>query len=149
MGYPVLHGGVETDHAEELGKALPVLTVVSDQTVDGKGFTDNITGTLTGVKRTVRVLEDKLHLLAQGAYPVLRPGGYVLVFEDNLSFCGLVKSEDAAGNRGLPAAALTDETEGLTFSYGEAHIIDGLDMGHGLSHEPPGNREVHLQVFNV
>jgi len=117
--------------------------------MDCEGLADNITGALTGVKRTIRVLKDKLHFLAKGTYFVLWPGRNILSFEDNLSRCRTIKTKNAAGHRGFAAAALTDEAQCLALPYGKTHIIYGLDVGYYLFKEALRDREVHFQVFDL
>jgi hypothetical protein len=117
--------------------------------MDGEGFTDNITGALTGVKRTVRVLEDKLHFLAKRADSVLRPGRDVLSFEDNLSCCGTIETQNATGHSGFTAAALADEPQCLAPPDRKTHIVYGLHIGDSLLEEALRDREVHFEVFNL
>jgi len=117
--------------------------------MDREGFTDNITGALTGVKRTVWVLKDELHLLAKGTYSVLWPGRDILSLEDNLSCCGTIETKNAAGHSGFAAAALAHEPQCLAFFYRKAHIVHGLDISNGFPKESLRYREVHFEVFDL
>jgi hypothetical protein len=117
--------------------------------MDCEGLTDYVTGTLTGVKRAIGVLKDKLHFLAKGAYLLLWPGRDILPFEDNLSCCGTIETKDTAGHSGFAAAALTDESQCFASLYSKTHIIHGLYVGYHLFKEALCDREVHFQVFDL
>jgi hypothetical protein len=81
-----------------------------------------------GVQRCVGVLEDHLHPAAERAEILLREAGDVLAVEDDLAARRLVQPEDGAPDRGLAAAGLADEPEGLAPSDGEADVVDRLDV---------------------
>jgi hypothetical protein len=50
--------------------------------------------------------------------------------------------------RGLAAAALSDQPQGLTLPHGEADAVDGLDLSDGAAQQSLLDREVLLQILD-
>ena len=75
--------------------------------------------------------------------------GQVLAVEDDLAGGRLVELQDRAAGRGLAAAGLADETEGLALLDLEGDAVDGLDGADlALEDDALGQREVHHQVVD-
>ena len=105
--------GAEPHHLHQL--LDPALALVSGRdVVDGERLTEDRSDPASRVQRSVRILEDHLHVPAQRAHlatPELRD---VLTFEYDLARRGGLKSRHETRERRLATAALSYETEGLT-----------------------------------
>ena len=126
---PVEVLGVEPDELHHL--LDPALALLAGRRlVDGEGVADDRPDPAARVERPVRVLEDHLHLAPVRAHPPRRQGADVVAVEDDPAGGEVVQPRDAAGERGLAAAGLADEPEGLPAAYRQAHPVNG--MHHGL-----------------
>ena len=61
---------------------------------------------------------------------------------------GPQKAHHALAHRGLAAARLSHEPEGLALIDGEAHAVDRLHIADGPAKEAASYGKVHLQVFH-
>lgn len=100
--------------------------------VDLKGLGQNGPDRFPGVERGVGVLEDDLHLLAQGQslFPVRRED--VLSPVEQLSVAALEQTHDDIAHRALAAAALTHQTQrlaGIDVEADVVHRVQGLFLG--------------------
>ena len=143
MGIP---GGVlrvQADQFHEVQDLFMAVFLVLVKVVDVKGLADDVLDSHTGVQGRVGVLEDHLHLLAQGP-DVLARDLFALELEGTSG--GLVQVQECPSDGRLAAAGLTDEAQGLTGFDVERNTVDRLQ---GRRFEEPGlHGEVHLEVFD-
>src|SRR5207302_3844713 len=106
------------------------------------------------VERGVRVLKDHLDLGADRAEvltgqprQVDHPSGGRA--EQDLAAGGRVGPEDAPGRRGLAAAALPDETEGLPFPDLETDVVHGANAADDAPRQALLDREMHPQMSDI
>ena len=115
--------------------------------VDQEALGDDVADGHARVQRGVGILEDDLHLAAQG----LEFGGAqvedILPVEEDRACRGRDQAQDGAGDGGLAAAGLAHQAEGLPLAHGEAHVVHGLHLGHHLLKDARADREVGLQVL--
>ena len=117
--------------------------------VDPHGLGDDVAGGHARVERRVGILEDHLHVLAGGDQVLGLELGEVLALEDDLAGGGPVELGDGAGGRGLAAAGLADEAEGLALLDLEVDAVDRVDVALLAAQEAAPEGEVHLEVLDV
>ena len=59
------------------------------------------------------------------------------------------ETEEAAGDGGFAAAALTDKAQAFAFVDGEGHVVDRLDVAHCAAEEAALDREEFTQIFDL
>ena len=143
------HAGVKANHPEELSEAPPIISVTLDPLVDFERLTNNMTCALAGVKGSIGVLKDKLHLMTEGTYLAPWQPGDVLSLKDNFPCCRTIQAQDAAGHGGFTTTALTHEPQGLTLLYLETDIVNRFHIGDRLTKNTPGHREMHPKVSHL
>jgi hypothetical protein len=102
------------------------------------------------IQRRVRVLEDHHHLAPDG--PHLAPAELrdVLAVELHGAAGQRQQPHDAAGERGLPAAGLPHDADGLAGVHVEGDAVDRLDASDLLlEDDPPAHREVLLELADA
>ena len=118
--------------------------------MDVQGLAHDLAHRHAGVEGGAGVLEDDLHLAPVGQHvhgdPVLAVvDGRAVV--DDPARCGVIQPDDGAPQRGLAAAGLADEAQGLAPVDGEG---DGLDRLHVPGPEHPRlHREVLAEVLDL
>ena len=121
--------------------------------VDEQGLADDVQEGHARVQRRERVLEDHLHLPPKGPQPALRNRCHVqdftVVRKENLTGRRRDGAQDAAGSRGLAAAALADERQRLSPLEKEGHVVHRLHVADGLLENPPPYGEILLQPSHV
>jgi hypothetical protein len=58
------------------------------------------------------------------------------------------ESQDQPADRGFPASALSDETQGLALIDGKINAVHGLDPADDLLQETPAHGKMFLETFN-
>ena len=102
------------------------------------------------VQRRVRVLEDHLHLLAQGHELLLAEVGDVAAIEDDLARGRLQQLGHGAPGRGLAAARLAHKADRLAGPDLQVQPVDSLHGADLLAeHDALGDREVLLQARDL
>ena len=134
---------VQADQFHEVQDLFMAVFLVLVEVVDVEGLTDNVFDRHTGVQGRVGVLEDHLHLLAEGS-DVL--AGDFLTLELERTPGGLIQVQERPSDGRLAAAGLTDEAQGLTGFDVEGDTVDGLQRGR--LEEPGLHGEVHLEVLD-
>ena len=94
-------------------------------------LTDELADCLARVQRGEGVLEDHLHLLAQGAHFFAGIVGDVLTVEENTAGGRLNELEDGAPGGGLAAAGFAHDAEGLALLDGKADTVDRVELAGG------------------
>ena len=84
------------------------------------------------VERGVAVLEDHLHLFAEGV-EIERRGADRLAVEQDVSGVGRDDLHDQPGGRGLAAAGLADDAERLALGDVEVDAVDRAHHRAGLA----------------
>ena len=148
VGEALQEFGPQSDEPEQLLNALNTLPAVR-HSVDEQGFADYIEQGHARVQGGEGVLEDHLHLPAQGLQLV--PGQIgdvdhcaVIGAEENLSCGRLQRAHDTAGGGRLAAAALSYDAEGLSSEHAEIQAVNCADLTHGALPEALPNREEFL-----
>ena len=121
-----------------------------DKVVLTHGLADDLADRHTRGERGERILEDDLHLRAQGAHLL---GGEVVdlltVEEDLTGGLGVIQAEDGAARGGLTAAGLADETHRRAALQVEGDAVDGLDVADRVGDHAAFDGEVLLQVVDL
>ena len=91
-------------------------------------LTDELADCLARVQRGEGVLEDHLHLLAQGAHFFAGIVGDVLTVEENTAGGRLNELEDGAPGGGLAAAGFAHDAEGLALLNGKADTVNRVEL---------------------
>ncbi len=145
--------GPQAHQAEQLRDPIRALLPVA-HAVDQQRLADDVEERHARIERAVGVLEDHLHLGAQR--PQLVPGeprqvDHAAPFraEQHLAGRRRHRAQDAARRRGLAAAALAHEPEGLALVDREAHVVHRPDVSHGLAEETLLDREVLAEVSDL
>ena len=121
-----------------------------DKVVLTHGLADDLADRHTRRQRGERILEDDLHLRAQGAHLL---GGEVvdlLAVEEHLTGgLGVVQAQDRAAGRGFTAAGLADQTHRRAALEVEGDAVDGLDIADRVGDHAALDGEVLLQVIDL
>ena len=124
--------------------------VLRHEVVLTHGLTDDLADRHTRGKRGERVLEDDLHLRAQGAHLLRGEVVDLLTVEEDLTGgLRVVQAEDGAARGGLTAAGLTDETHRRAALQVEGDTVDSLDIADRVGDHTALDREVFLQVIDL
>ena len=134
---------LEPDHLEELGDALLALGR-RHHVVQHQRLGENLADGHARVERRERVLEDQLHLAAQGAEGGLAQGGDIVAVEDDAAGGRLDQPHHEPPDRRLAAAGLADERQRLAGAEHEGHAVDRL---HGRK-RPPERRALRDEVLH-
>ena len=123
---PVVVLRVEPDQLHDLLDPLLAVRAVGDA-VDRERVPDDRADPAARVQRTVRVLEDHLHVPAERAHPSTGQPADVLAVEGDRAGGDVVQPHDAAGQGGLAAAGLADQAQGLAAADLQADVLDRVD----------------------
>ena len=148
VGEALQEFGPQSDQAKQFLYALYAL-LTGGHPVHEQGFADYVEQGHARVQGGEGVLEDHLHLPAQGLQLV--PGQIgdvdhcaVIGAEENLSCGRLERAHDTAGGGRLAAAALSYDSEGLSSEHAEIQAVNGADLADGALPEALPNREEFL-----
>ena len=120
---PVVVLGVEPDELHQLLAACRRLR----HAVDDQGVGDDRPDTAARVEGTVGVLEDDLHVAAQGPHLLTAETGKVGAADLHRAGGGREQPSDQAGKRRLARPGLSDEPEGLAGTDRQVDTVDGTD----------------------
>jgi hypothetical protein len=119
--------------------------------VDQEGLSHEVEQRHAGIERGKRILEDHLHLAAQG--PQLLPAQLADLDHravgdphEDLPAGRLDRAHDAPGGRGLAAAALAHEAQRLPLVDVEVDAVHGANVTHGPPQEALPDRKELLQA---
>jgi hypothetical protein len=136
--------GVEPDELHQLLHPAPSHPAVG-YVVDSERIADDGAHGPAWVERAVRVLEHHLHstpIRSQGA--AAQPGDLLAVDED-MPRSDRLKAGDAARQRRLAAAGLTDEAERLAALHRQAHPVHGV---HAADLTPQHGARAYREVLD-
>jgi hypothetical protein len=104
---------------------------------------------MRGLSEENGYLEDDLHLAAIGPHLRLAEAGDLATFDLHRTGRRLDQAQHGAAGRGLAAARLTHQPQGLALADGEAHTIDGIDLADRAAQQALLHREVLLEVRDL
>ena len=145
---PQMLGG-KTHRLEQLHDALFARTAIGRELVDHQRLADDRPDRHPWIQRCVRVLEDDLHLLAEGAQRALVERGDVLALEGDFARGRLDQSQDRAAGGGFAAAGLAHEPQRLAGHDVERHVVHRVHARHLAREQAATDREVLLEVANL
>ena len=126
--------GAEAHDAQQLADHLGPL-LGAHIGVDNQGLLDQLGDTHPGVQTARRILEDHLHVLAQGTHLVLADFGDLLALEPDLAAVRHQQVVDDPARGALAAAGLTHDGERLAFKHVKAYVVDRVDELRWLSQQ--------------
>lgn len=116
-------GGVEADGGEEFEEA-GLHAFGGLFVVDAEGLGEDLADAHTRVEGGVGVLEDDLHLAAEGADTAGGCGADVFAVEVDGAGGGLDEADEHAGYGAFAGAGFADEAEGFAAADGEGDVVD-------------------------
>ena len=117
----------EADQVQQLEDALLARLALVDL-VDVQPLADDVGDGHAGVQGGVGVLEDHLDVLGELLALLALQVRHVLALKEDLAVRGLVQADDGAAERGLSAAGLADQAEGLALFDGEGDVVHGAQQ---------------------
>ena len=102
--------------------------LVGQDLVDDDGLADDLADRLSGVQRSVGILEDDLHILAQRLHIARVQLCDILAVEDDLAGGRLNQAQNTAARRGFAAAGFTDHAKGLAFFDGKGDVVHRMEL---------------------
>jgi len=147
VGVAVGVEGSETDHAQQLGGTLFDL-LFGSHLMGQHGLLKHGTNGHTGVKGSVGILENDLHLAADFAHLGTVQLAEILTVEDNFTGGGLDELKNGLTEGGLTASGFADETKGLTAVDEKAYIVNCLDVGLNAGEKALGHREILTYIIS-
>ena len=125
--------GVQSDNVEKLADTLNAL-LLGAHAVNGHGLGDDLTDSHTRIERSIRILEDELHLATHILDLMLAHLGNIFTLEEHLTGGRLGQAHDGATRRGLTATGLADQTKGLARIDLERNVVHSRDdtLGEAL-----------------
>ena len=138
---------VQPDDPHQLLHPIVAVLARLRQPVDNQGLSDDAPDRHARIQRGVWVLEDHLHVPPHAPQLTRLQLRQVLIVDQDVARSWLVKEQDHAPQRCLPAATLAHQPQRLTALHVEGHSVDRLHVRDlALEDDPGGHREVHLQV---
>ena len=131
VGIGVDEALVQTHDPHQLLDLLFAFNLVRIEPEDLEWLGDDVAHRHAGVEGGVGVLEDDLHLLAQGVELLRGDVGNVLTVEIDLAVGGVQKTQHHAAQRAFTAAGLAYHAQGLALRDGEGHVIHGVELAGG------------------
>ena len=104
---------------------------VPAEVIGPQRVSDQLGHTESGVQRGKRVLENDLHVFAQGLAPFPLGGGNIFPVKIDFPGGGVQKTQNHPAQRGFAAARFTHDTQCLSLLHAEGHIIDGVENAAG------------------
>ena len=92
--------------------------------MDGEGLCKDFSDCHARVECGVGILEDDLHLAAEGAHFVGGGWGEWMIFEEDLACGGFDQAQKHARYGALAGPGFTDKAEGFTGEDGEGDVVD-------------------------
>ena len=112
---------------------------------DLQGLADDRPHGQARIERSVRVLEDDLHVAPQRAQRIAVHARDVGALEHHLAGGRLDQAQDAAAGRRFAAARLAHQPQGLALADVEAHAVDGMHAVDLPREDAARHREVLLE----
>ena len=142
--------GVQTDDVQQLADTLNTL-LLGAHAVNGHGLGDDLANGHTRVQRSIRILEDKLHLATHVLDLMLAHLGNIFALEEHLTGGRLGQAHDGATRRGLTATRLTNQTKGLARINLKRDVIYSRDdtLGEALGEHAGLSGELLREVLDL
>ena len=118
--------GVQSDNVEKLADTLNAL-LLGAHAVNGHGLGDDLADGHAGIQRSIRILEDKLHLATHVLDLMLAHLGNIFTLEEHLTGGRLGQAHDGTARGGLTATRLTNQTKGLARINLKRDVIHSRD----------------------
>jgi hypothetical protein len=135
----------ETHFLEKIGDPFLSLLFGGDaENVQRLG--DNLLNSSPGIKGSIRVLKNNLHISPDGTHLLVVKFTDILAFEEYFSLAGFNQSQNGPGRGRLPASTLTHQTHTLSYIQGKAYPIDCIDIAHGLGEDASLDRKIFLKI---
>ena len=148
MGETVDVLGVEPHPLEQVAHAA--LDLLARGAVQAHRRSHDLDRSLARVQRSLRILEDHLHLPSH--WPKLAPAGVadVTATEADRSRRRLEQTDQRARKRRLAAARLTDDAQRLTLHQLKGDVVHGVHVrDRAVDQQPSLDREVDHQMFGL
>ena len=125
--------GVQSDNVQQLADALDTL-LLGTHAMNGHGLGDDLADGHAGIQRSIRILEDKLHLATHVLDLMLAHLGNIFTLEEHFACRRLGQAHDGTARGGLTATRLADQAKGLTRINLERNVIHSRDdtLGEAL-----------------
>ena len=125
--------GVQSDDIKKLADALNAL-LLGTHAMNGHGLRNDFADSHTGVERSIRILEDKLHLATHVLDLMLAHLGNVFALEEHFAGRRLGEAHDGTARGGLTTTGLADQTKGLARIDLERNVVHSRDdtLGEAL-----------------
>src|SRR4030042_3648333 len=148
MGIQISRVRLHSHHLQEL-RHPRLAFAPSFYTDSAKPFFNGLADGHAGVERTIGILEDDLHLLAQRLHLVIGYVADIFTFIDDPSLLRRQKPQEEPRDGRLAASALSDQAQGLALINLECPAINALDPTDDSLKETPAHREVFFKPFNL
>ena len=142
--------GVQTDDVQQLADTLNTL-LLGAHAVNGHGLGDDLANGHTRVQRSIRILEDKLHLATHVLDLMLAHLGNVFALEEHFAGRRLGEAHDGTARGGLTATGLADQTKGLARIDLERNVVHSRDdtLGKTLGEHAGLSGELLREVLDL
>src|SRR5215471_13421783 len=141
---------IETTDREQLTDPSCAPSAMALEAVDHDRLGDDFADLHARVERAVRVLKDDLNASPQRQQVLALGLGDIYAVEQDLTGGRPLEPQDAAACRGLAAAALADEPQGLAAADPKVDTVDGFDLTDlPVDDHSFGDREIHLQPLHL
>src|SRR5262245_12145694 len=118
------------------------------RSMNRKRLTDDRPDSHPRIQRSIRILENDLHVAPLPAQFLLSQRQQINAIEQNRSSIRLEQTQDRATRRGFSAAGLPDQTERFAFVDGEADVIDCFHIIGNPTQNPAMNGKILLEMLN-
>ena len=142
--------GVQSNDVEKLADALNAL-LLGAHAVNGHGLGDDLTDGHTRVERSIRILEDKLHLATHVLDLMFAHLGNIFALEEHLTGGRLGQTHDGAARGGLTATRLANQAKGLARINLKRDVIYSRDdtLGKTLGEHAGLSGELLREVLDL
>ncbi len=140
--------GIEPDFGQGGDRAPVSIRLVQRRLVDEQTFGDDLADCLTRRERPKGILEDELHLLAQGPHlPTVEAGDVGLV--EAVMTIAVEKPEQRAPKRRFPRAGLTNDTDRLALPELDGDAVDGPETLWTLRKKSAADRKIDRDIASL
>ena len=138
--------GMETHQFQEF---LYLVGIGAAAFVDDQGLGDDVPRFHAGIERSERVLEDDLHISANGTHLPSPQFGDIPSHKDHPSAGGSQQSHHQLGERGLPAPRFPDQPQGLALGDRKADPIHCSKVSATTHHPFHPDGVVHDDILHL
>ncbi len=139
-----VHGRrIETDIGERARHHLAALAIIEPLVLHEQPLLDDLGHRQARRQGAVGILEDDLHVLAQGPHGLaVQPVDAPAEIDDRP--LARDEAQDGEAERGLAGAGFADDADRLALADGDRDAVDRLDVPGRAAQEPAPDREPHL-----